>query len=42
MSPRAIPLALIAAITLWAAGCTTPTPEWEAANPTNPLPEPPE
>lgn len=42
MSLRATtPLVLIAAVTLLAAGCTAPSPEWEAANPTIPLPEPP-
>ncbi len=43
MTFRPIPLVLIAAITISVlfAGCTAPTPEWETANPLEPLPEPP-
>ena len=41
MTSRPIPLVLIAAITVVLARCTAPTPEWETANPLEPLPEPP-
>ena len=41
MNFRPISLVLIAAITVLLVGCTAPTPEWETANPLEPLPEPP-
>ena len=41
MNLTAVPVILISAVAILAAGCTAPTPEWEVANPLEPLPEPP-